>query len=67
QVVSEDLGIKLENVTLDMLGTAKKVTLTKDDTTIVDGAGDKASIEARVSQIRKQVEDTSSDYDREKL
>jgi chaperonin GroEL len=67
QVVSEDIGIKLENVTLDMLGTAKKVTITKDDTTIVDGAGDKTAIEGRVSQIRKQIEDTTSDYDREKL
>ncbi|MFW5660437.1 MAG: chaperonin GroEL, partial [Oceanicaulis sp.] len=67
QVVSEDLGIKLENVTLDMLGTAKKVTITKDDTTIVDGAGDKSAIEGRVSQIRRQIEDTSSDYDKEKL
>ncbi|TGY89884.1 chaperonin GroEL [Marinicauda algicola] len=67
QVVSEDLGIKLENVTLDMLGTAKKVTITKDDTTIVDGAGDKASIEGRVNQIRKQIEDTTSEYDKEKL
>jgi len=67
QVVSEDLGIKLENVTLDMLGTAKKVAITKDDTTIVDGVGEKEVIEARVSQIRRQVEDTSSDYDREKL
>ena len=67
QVVSEDLGIKLENVTLDMLGTAKKVTLTKDETTIVDGAGKKKDIEARVGQIRQQIEDTSSDYDREKL
>ncbi len=67
QVVSEDLGIKLENVTLDMLGTAKKVSITKDDTTIVDGAGDKTAIEGRVSQIRRQIEDTSSDYDKEKL
>ena len=67
QVVSEDLGIKLENVTLDMLGQAKKVTITKDDTTIVDGAGKKKDIEARVAQIRQQIEDTSSDYDREKL
>ena len=67
QVVSEDLGIKLENVTLDMLGTAKKVTITKDDTTIIDGAGDKTAIEGRVSQIRRQIEDTSSDYDKEKL
>ncbi len=66
-VISEDLGIKLENVTIDMLGTSKKVTLTKDDTTIVDGAGAKKDIEARVGQIRKQIEDTTSDYDREKL
>jgi chaperonin GroEL len=67
QVVSEDLGIKLENVSLDMLGTAKRVVITKDDTTIVDGAGDKKDIEARCSQIRAQVEETTSDYDREKL
>ncbi|MEO1251614.1 MAG: chaperonin GroEL [Pseudomonadota bacterium] len=67
QVISEDLGIKLENVTLDMLGTAKKVSINKDDTTIVDGAGEKADIEARTSQIRRQIEDTTSDYDREKL
>ncbi len=66
-VVSEDIGIKLENVTLDMLGTAKKVNITKDDTTIVDGAGEKEAIEGRVAQIRRQIEDTSSDYDREKL
>jgi len=67
QVVSEDLGIKLENVTLDMLGTAKRVAITKDDTTIVDGAGEKSAIEGRVNQIRKQIEDTTSDYDKEKL
>jgi chaperonin GroEL len=67
QVISEDLGIKLENVTLDMLGRAKKVVITKDDTTIVDGAGKKADIEARVAQIKQQIEDTTSDYDREKL
>ncbi len=67
QVISEDLGIKLENVTLDMLGTSKKVRITKDDTTIVDGAGKKTEIAARVSQIRRQVEDTTSDYDKEKL
>jgi chaperonin GroEL len=67
QLISEDLGIKLENVTLDMLGRAKKVTITKDDTTIVDGAGDKTGIEGRVAQIKKQIEDTTSDYDREKL
>ncbi|APZ51924.1 chaperonin GroEL [Salipiger abyssi] len=67
QVISEDLGMKLENVTMDMLGTAKTVTLTKDETTIVDGHGEKAEIEARVSQIRTQIEETTSDYDREKL
>ena len=67
QVVSEDLGMKLENVTMDMLGTAKTVTLSKDETTIVDGHGNKAEIEARVSQIRTQIEETTSDYDREKL
>jgi chaperonin GroEL len=67
QTVSEDLGIKLENVTLDMLGRAKRVSITKDDTTIVDGAGKKKAIEARVSQIKAQVEETTSDYDREKL
>jgi chaperonin GroEL len=67
QVISEDLGIKLENVTLDMLGQAKKIVITKDDTTIVDGDGKKKDIEARVAQIRQQIEDTSSDYDREKL
>ncbi|MQY43264.1 chaperonin GroEL [Epibacterium sp. SM1969] len=67
QVISEDLGMKLENVTMDMLGTAKKVQITKDETTVVDGAGEKAEIEARVAQIRGQIEETSSDYDREKL
>ena len=67
QVISEDLGIKLENVSLDMLGTAKKVEIDKDNTTVVDGAGSKEEIEARVGQIKKQIEDTSSDYDREKL
>jgi len=67
QVISEDLGIKLETVTLDMLGKAKKVSITKDDTTIVEGSGDKDAIEGRVAQIKKQIEDTSSDYDREKL
>jgi chaperonin GroEL len=67
QVISEDLGIKLESVSLDMLGRAKKVSITKDDTTIVDGTGDKAGIEARIGQIKKQIEDTSSDYDKEKL
>ncbi len=67
QVISEDLGMKLENVTIDMLGSAKKVVITKDETTIVDGAGDKKEIEARVNQIRVQIEETTSDYDREKL
>jgi chaperonin GroEL len=67
QVISEDLGIKLENVTLAMLGRAKKVSINKDDTTIIDGAGAKKDIEARTSQIRKQIDETTSDYDREKL
>jgi len=67
QVISEDLGIKLENVTLDMLGTAKKVTITRDTTTVVDGAGEKEAIAARISQIKAQIEDTTSDYDKEKL
>jgi chaperonin GroEL len=67
QVISEDLGIKLENITIDMLGKAKKVVVKKDDTTVVDGYGDKKDIEARISQIRKQIEDTTSDYDKEKL
>ncbi|MCA0920068.1 chaperonin GroEL [Pseudooceanicola nanhaiensis] len=67
QVISEDLGMKLESVTMDMLGTAKTITITKDETTIVDGHGEKAEIEARVSQIRTQIEETTSDYDREKL
>jgi chaperonin GroEL len=67
QVISEDLGIKLENVTLDMLGKAKKIVITKDDTTVINGAGKKADIEARVGQIRAQIEETTSDYDKEKL
>jgi len=67
QVISEDLGMKLESVTIDMLGTTKRVSITKDETTIVDGAGSKAEIEARVSQIRQQIEETTSDYDKEKL
>ncbi len=67
QVISEDLGMKLESVTMDMLGTAKKVQISKDETTIVDGSGEKAEIAARVAQIRTQIEETSSDYDREKL
>ena len=67
QVVSEDLGIKLENVTLDMLGTAKRVNITKDESVVVDGSGSKKDIESRVGQIRAQIENTTSDYDREKL
>jgi chaperonin GroEL len=67
QVISEDLGIKLDNVTISMLGRAKKIVINKDDTTIVDGAGAKKDIEARTTQIRRQIEDTTSDYDREKL
>lgn len=66
-VIADELGIKLENVTMDMLGDAKKITITKDTTTIIDGAGDKAAIAARVTQIRAQIEDTTSDYDKEKL
>jgi len=67
QVISDDLGMKLENVGIDMLGRAKKIAITKDTTTIIDGAGDKKEIEARVAQIRTQIEDTTSDYDKEKL
>jgi len=67
QVVSEDLGIKLETVSLDMLGTAKQIIITKDDTTIVDGAGERDAIEARCGQIRNSIDNTSSDYDKEKL
>jgi len=67
QVISEDLGIKLENVTLDMLGTAKKVRIDKESTTIIDGAGKKKEIEARIVQIKAQIEETTSDYDKEKL
>jgi len=67
QVVSEDLGIKLENVTIDMLGRAKRVSIDKDNTTVIDGAGKKKDIDGRVAQIRAQIEETSSDYDREKL
>ena len=67
QVISEELGMKLENVGLDMLGKARKITITKDETTIVDGAGEKSAIEGRVAQIRAQIEDTTSDYDKEKL
>src|SRR5262249_10413110 len=67
QVISEDLGIKLENVGLDMLGRAKKVVISKEETTLVDGAGKKSDIQGRVAQIRAQIEETTSDYDREKL
>jgi chaperonin GroEL len=67
EVISEDLGIKLENVTLDMLGTAKRVLITKEETTLVEGAGKKADIQGRCNQIRQQIEETTSDYDREKL
>jgi len=67
QVVSEDVGIKLENVTLDMLGRVKKVTITKENTILVDGAGQKAEIDGRVAQIKAQIEETTSDYDKEKL
>ncbi|MFI5024850.1 MAG: chaperonin GroEL, partial [Alphaproteobacteria bacterium] len=67
EVISEELGIKLENVKLDMLGRAKKVVITKEETTIVDGAGKKSDIQARCGQIRQQIEETTSDYDREKL
>jgi chaperonin GroEL len=67
QAISEDLGIKLENVTLAMLGRAKKVMIEKENTTVVNGAGKKADIEARISQIKAQIEETTSDYDREKL
>ncbi len=66
-VISEDLGIKLENVTLNMLGRAKKVAIEKENTTIIDGVGSKAEIDGRVAQIRAQIEETTSDYDREKL
>jgi chaperonin GroEL len=67
QVISEDLGMKLESVTIDMLGSVKRVTISKDETTIIDGGGAKAEIEARITQIRGQIEETTSDYDKEKL
>ncbi|MBW2647929.1 MAG: chaperonin GroEL, partial [Deltaproteobacteria bacterium] len=67
QVISEDIGVKLENVTVNELGRAKRVTIDKDDTTIVEGAGNKSAIEIRVRQLRTQIEETTSDYDREKL
>src|SRR5205823_4957108 len=67
QLIAEDLGIKLESVTLDMLGKAKRVTIEKENTTIIDGAGTKKEIQARIAQIKAQIEETTSDYDREKL
>lgn len=67
QVVTEELGIKLENITVNDLGSARRVVIDKDNTTIIDGAGDKEKIEGRVKQIRTQIDDTTSDYDREKL
>ena len=67
QLISEDLGIKLENVTIDMLGRSKRVVIDKDTTTIIDGSGDKTGITARVQQIKAQIEETTSDYDKEKL
>jgi chaperonin GroEL len=67
QVISEDLGIKLENVTLAMLGKAKRVRIEKENTTVIDGAGKKKDIEGRIGQIKAQIEETTSDYDREKL
>jgi chaperonin GroEL len=67
QTISEDLGIKLENVTLDMLGRAKRVRIEKENTTIIDGAGKKVDIEGRIGQIKAQIEETTSDYDKEKL
>jgi chaperonin GroEL len=67
QVISEEVGLKLENVTLDMLGKARKVTVTKDETTVVEGAGDDADIKGRINQIKSEIENTDSDYDREKL
>jgi chaperonin GroEL len=65
QVISEELGIKLENVTLDMLGTAKRVEITKELTTVIDGAGEKDAIDGRIGQIKAQIEETTSDYDKE--
>src|SRR5262249_19603978 len=67
QAITEDLGLKLENLKLEDLGRAKKVTIDKDNTTIIEGAGTKKAIEGRIKQIRTQIEDTTSDYDREKL
>jgi chaperonin GroEL len=65
--ISEDLGVKLENVTMDMLGQAKRIVVTKDDTTIVEGKGSQEAIQGRIAQIKRQIEETDSDYDREKL
>ena len=67
QVISEDVGLKLENVTLDLLGTAKRVIITKDNTTIVDGGGDSEDVKGRINQIKAEIENTDSDWDREKL
>src|SRR5688572_16209394 len=67
RAITEDLGIKLENLTLEDLGSAKKVTIDKDNTTVIEGAGEKKAIEGRVKQLRTQIEDVTSDYDREKL
>ena len=67
QVISEELGLKLENVTLEQLGRAKRIVVDKDNTTIIGGAGDRKAIDARVEQIRREIENTTSDYDREKL
>ena len=67
QVISEEVGLKLENVTLDLLGRAKRVIITKDETTIVDGGGEKADVEGRINQIKTEIENTDSDWDREKL
>src|SRR6202008_896489 len=67
QLISEDLGIKLENVTIEMLGRAKRTRIDKENTTVIDGGGDKAAIQARIGQIKAQIEETTSDYDREKL
>src|SRR5262245_49874406 len=67
QVVAEEVGLKLENVTLDLLGTAKRVVITKDNTTIVDGGGDRADVQGRIAQIKTEIDNTDSDWDREKL
>src|SRR4029079_174425 len=67
QVISEDVGLKLENTTLDLLGSAKRVIVTKDETTVVEGAGEDADIKGRINQIKTEIENTDSDYDREKL